>query len=53
MQFSAEILARLASHLPAPRDIFTDPEKFEEHLFRSGLKPDEEIPEPKNKLFRN
>jgi hypothetical protein len=52
MQIGSEILSRLAGHLPFPKDIFADQEKFEEHLFRSGLKATEEKPTARG-VFKN
>lgn len=52
MQTSTDILARLSKFLPMGKDVFTDPDKLEERLFRSGVKPDDDKPVPR-RVFRH
>lgn len=53
MQVQKEILDRVAALLAGTKDIFTNQERFEEHLFRSGLTPEVENRPDRPKVFKH
>jgi len=53
MPMQQHILERLAALIQKPRDIFADEERFQEHLFRSGLTPEVKKDDTRPQIFRH